>query len=88
MQMKSKAIIATVLIALGLTAFYYQGIAYKNRQEALDLGPVPVSTKPTGTIPLQPIGGGIAVLSGLVLLFVGGPRQNRSGPIREFSRWW
>jgi hypothetical protein len=77
--MKSKALIATVLIALGLIAFYYQGITYKTRQEALDLGPLPVTTEPTRTIPLPPIAGGIAVLSGLVLLFVGGSRQTRSG---------
>ena len=77
--MKSKAIIAAFLIALGLIAFYYQGIIYKTQQEALDLGPLPVATESTRTIPLPPIGGGIAVLSGLVLLFVGGSRQNRSG---------
>ena len=80
--MKSKALIATVLIVLGLIAFYYQGIIYKTRQEALDLGPVPVTAEPTRAIPLPPIAGGIAVLSGLVLLFVGGPRRTRSG-----DRW-
>ena len=81
--MKSKALIATVLIVLGLIAFYYQGINYKTRQETLDLGPVPVTTEPTRTIPLPPIAGGIAVLSGLGLLFVGGPRRTRSG-----DRWY
>lgn len=77
--MKSKMLIATILIALGLIAFYYQGIIYKTRQEALDLGPLPVTTEPTRTIPLPPVVGGIAVLSGLVLLFVGGPGLTRSG---------
>jgi hypothetical protein len=76
--MKSKVLIAIILIALGLIAFYYQGITYKTRQEALDLAPVPVTTEePTSTIPLTPIAGGIAVLSGLVLLFVEGPSQTR-----------
>ena len=75
--MKLKTLIATILIALGLMAFYYQGITYKNQQEALDFGQV--TTETTGTIPLPPIAGGIAVLSGLVILFIGGPRLTRSG---------
>jgi hypothetical protein len=77
-QMKAKTLIATILIALGLLAFYYQGITYKNRQEALDFGPLQATTETTRTIPLPPIVGGIAVLSGFVMLFVGGSRH-RSG---------
>ena len=72
--MKSKTMLAIILIALGFLAFYYQGMTYKSQREALDLGPVEVTTQPTRTIPIPPILGAVALLSGLALLYVGGSR--------------
>jgi uncharacterized membrane protein YidH (DUF202 family) len=72
--MKSRTLLATILIALGILAFVYQGISYETQHKALDLGPLQVTTQRTRTIPIPPIVGVIAVLSGLVLLYVGGSK--------------
>jgi hypothetical protein len=72
--MKSKTLFAIILIVLGLLAFYYQGMANKTQREALDLGPLEVTTQTTRTVPIPPILGAIAVLSGLALLYVGGSK--------------
>jgi uncharacterized membrane protein YidH (DUF202 family) len=73
--MKTRTLVATLLIALGIMAFVYQGIRYKTQQEALDLGPPQVTTQTTRTLPVPPIVGALALVSGLVLLFVGNSRQ-------------
>jgi hypothetical protein len=72
--MKAKTLLATLLIVLGLMAFLYQGITYKTQREALDLGPLEVTTQTTRTIPISPIVGAVALLSGLALLYVGGSK--------------
>lgn len=72
--MKAKTLIACILIALGIIAFVYQGITYKTRETAFDLGPLQVTTQRTRTLPIPPIVGAVALASGLVLLFVGGSK--------------
>jgi hypothetical protein len=72
--MKSKTLLATLLIVLGLMAFLYQGITYKRQREALDLGPLEVTTRTSRTVPIPSIVGAVALLSGLVLLYVGGSK--------------
>ena len=66
--MKSNTIFVIVLIALGIVAFAYQGITYKTRKKAVDLGSVHVTTEKTKTIPLLPIVGAIALIGGIILL--------------------
>jgi len=72
--MKPRTLIASILIALGIMAFVYQGITYKTRETAIDLGPLQVTTERTRTLPIPPIVGAVALVSGIVLLFVGGSR--------------
>jgi len=74
--MKAKTLIAGILIALGILAFVYQGITYKTRESAFDLGPLQVTTQKTRTLPIPPIVGALALATGLVLLFVGGPKSS------------
>jgi uncharacterized membrane protein YidH (DUF202 family) len=66
--MKQSIIFAVLLIALGIAAFAYQGITYKTREKAVDLGPLQVTTERTKNIPLPPIVGVIAIIGGVVLL--------------------
>lgn len=66
--MKQNTIFAILLIALGIAAFTYQGITYKTREKAMDLGPVQVTTERTKNIPISPIVGVIALVGGIVLL--------------------
>jgi hypothetical protein len=69
--MRTKTIIAIILIVLGIAAFVYQGITYTTREKVVDIGPIQMSADTTKTIPLSPILGGIALVGGIVLLVVG-----------------
>jgi len=69
--MRPKIIIAIILIALGITAFAYQGINYTTREKVIDIGPLQMTAEKTKTIPLPPISGGIALVGGIVLLVAG-----------------
>jgi len=66
--MKQGTIIAIVLIVLGVAAFAYQGITYKTREKAVDLGAVQVTAEKTKHIPISPIAGVIALAGGIILL--------------------
>jgi len=48
-------------------AVAYQGITYTTRENAVDLGPVHVTTEKTRTLPLPPIVGAITFIGGIVL---------------------
>ena len=54
--MKQGTIIAIVLIVLGVAAFAYQGITYKTREKAVDLGAVQVTAEKTKHIPRKNVG--------------------------------
>ena len=66
--MKPAACIGIILIILALVSFTYQGITYKTREKAVDLGPLQITTEQTHSIPLPPILGGLALAGGIVLL--------------------
>jgi hypothetical protein len=69
-------LLATILIALGLIAFAYQGITYKTRENVVDLGPIHVTAEKSHTLPLPPIVGGIAMLGGIALLVLNGKKSS------------
>ncbi|HLM99397.1 MAG TPA: hypothetical protein VK335_08965 [Bryobacteraceae bacterium] len=66
--MKVSTVFATILIAVGIMAFAYQGFTYTTREKVVDLGPVHVTTERTRTLPLPPIIGVIAAVGGIVFL--------------------
>jgi len=66
--MRSTALIGIALIILGVLSFAYQGVTYKTREKAVDLGPLQITTERTHTLPLPPILGAIALVGGFVLL--------------------
>jgi hypothetical protein len=69
--MKPYSLIGIILIVVAVAAFAYQGISYTTREKVVDLGPLQVTADKTRTLPLSPIVGGIALLSGIVLLVMG-----------------
>jgi hypothetical protein len=66
--MKQNIVLAIVLIVLGVAAFAYQGITYKTREKAVDLGSLHVTTEKTKNIPIPPVVGVIAIIGGIALL--------------------
>jgi len=73
--MKTRTLLAGILIAVGIMALVYQGITYKTRETAFDLGPLQVTAQRTRTLPLPPIVGAIALLGGIALLVIGNSRS-------------
>ncbi len=66
--MRQNTIFAVLLIVLGVASFTYQGITYKTREKAVDLGSLQVTTEKTRNIPIPPIAGVIALAGGVALL--------------------
>lgn len=66
--MKPTVLVAIILIAAGVVMLAYQGITYKTRENIVDLGPIHITEEKTKTLPLPPILGGIALVSGIALL--------------------
>ena len=69
--MKAPLIVAIILIAIGVAAFGYQGFTYTTREKVVDMGPLQVTADTTRTLPLPPIVGVIAIVSGIIVLVAG-----------------
>ncbi|OGW78679.1 MAG: DUF3185 domain-containing protein [Omnitrophica bacterium GWA2_52_8] len=67
--MRQNTIFAGLLILFGIAAFSYQGITYKTRGTAVDLGSLQVTTEKTKKIPIPPLVGAVALIGGITLLF-------------------
>jgi uncharacterized membrane protein YidH (DUF202 family) len=63
-------LVGIVLIVLGVLALVYQGIQYTSKEKILDIGSIKLSADTKKTIPLPPIVGGVAVVSGVALILV------------------
>ncbi len=70
--MKTHALLALILIGIGIMAFAYQGFTYTSREKVVDLGPIQMTADTTKTVPLPPIFGAIALIAGIGLLVKGG----------------
>ena len=57
-----------VLVVFGILALVYGGVSYSRQRTVLDMGPIKATATEQHNIPLSPIVGGIAIVSGLVLL--------------------
>ena len=66
-------LVGLVLAVLGVLALVYGGISYNRQRTVLDVGPFKATATEQKNIPLSPIVGGVALLSGIVLLVV--PRK-------------
>ena len=69
--MKPIAVLALLLIVLGVGALVYQGITYTSRETVVDIGPIHATADRQKTVPLPPVIGITAVVAGVALLFVG-----------------
>ncbi len=69
--LKAITILGIVLIVGGLAALVVKGVQYTTHDTVIDAGPVQVEAKQKETIPLSPIVGGVALVSGLIPVGVG-----------------
>jgi len=73
--MKPLALVGIVLIVLGILALAYQGITYTTHEKVIDLGPLKASVEKEKTIPLPPVLGGLAIVAGAFLVWMGARRS-------------
>ncbi len=50
--MRENTDFSILLTVLGIAAFVYQGVTFKTREKALDLGSLQITTKKTRNIPI------------------------------------
>jgi hypothetical protein len=66
-------ILGFLLLVCGVLAFVYGGISYSSQRTVVAKGPIKTTATERHNIPLSPLTGGIAVVGGLLLVFV--PRR-------------
>lgn len=64
-------ILGIILIVLGALGLAYGGFSYTRRRETVNLGPITASVEQRESVPIPPILGGIALIAGVALLFMG-----------------
>jgi hypothetical protein len=73
--MKSITVLGIMLAVLGTLALVYQGFSYTRRENIIDVGPIHATRDDTERVPLPPIVGGLALLSGAALLVIGAKQK-------------
>lgn len=66
--MKGRTLLAIALIVFGAVALAYQGISYTTHKKVIDLGPIEATKAEHHLIPLPPVLGAIALISGIAVL--------------------
>ena len=66
--MKTRQVIAILLIVLGIISLLWGGISWTREETVLDLGPIEATTRERETIPMPPIIGGLMLAGGVALL--------------------
>jgi hypothetical protein len=69
--MRPAVLIGILLIVFGVLALVYQGFSYTKEEKVLDIGPIEATAETKETVPLPPILGGIALVSGAALVILG-----------------
>jgi hypothetical protein len=73
---KTTTLIGLILVLLGIVALVYPKISYTDREKIVDLGPIQATAQTRKEIPISPIVGGVAIVSGLVLMLTGTRRAS------------
>jgi uncharacterized membrane protein YidH (DUF202 family) len=69
--MNGRTFFGLTLIIIGLIALVYQGFTYTTHKKVLDIGPIQATKEEHKTIPVPPVIGVIAVISGVAVLALG-----------------
>ncbi len=74
--MKPAILIGILLIVLGGLALAYQGFNYTHHERVMDVGPMHVTREDHDRVSIPPILGGLALVGGIVLVFVGAKKSS------------
>jgi drug/metabolite transporter (DMT)-like permease len=69
--MKPVALLAIILIVIGVIALAYGGFNFTTREKVAEIGPLKVEKNETHSVPLSPVLGVLALVGGVALLVVG-----------------
>ena len=69
--MKPVALLAIILIVIGVIALAYGGFNFTTREEVAKVGPLKIEKNETHSVPLSPVLGVLALVGGVALLVVG-----------------
>jgi hypothetical protein len=73
--MTAARIAGIVLIVIGLIGLIWGGVSWTDEKTVLDIGPFEARAQERETIPVPPLVGGIALVSGIVLLVLPARRR-------------
>ncbi|MGB2676883.1 MAG: hypothetical protein WAN12_07355 [Candidatus Acidiferrum sp.] len=74
--MKPTILIGILLIVLGGLALAYQGFNYTHHERVMDVGPMHVTREDHDRVSIPPVLGGLALVGGIVLVFVGAKKSS------------
>jgi uncharacterized membrane protein len=74
--MKPILAVGILLIVLGGLALAYQGFTYTHRGKVLDVGPIHATADKQDHVSIPPILGGLALVGGIVLVFLGAKKSS------------
>lgn len=69
--MNGRTMLGVALIAIGIIALVYQGFTYTTQKKVLDIGPIQATKQEHHSVPIPPIIGVIALISGVAVMAVG-----------------
>ena len=68
--MKPTAVVAVLLIIIGVIALAYGGFNFTTKEKVAEVGPLKLEKDKTHSVPLPPILGVLALVGGIALLVV------------------
>ena len=69
--MSGRMVLGVALIAIGVIALVYQGFTYTTQKKVLDIGPIQATKEEHQSVPVPPILGVIALISGVAVITTG-----------------
>lgn len=74
--MKSLLSLGILLAVLGGLALAYQGFTYTHQEKVLDVGPIHATADKHDHVSIPPLLGGLALVGGIVFIFVGARKSS------------
>jgi drug/metabolite transporter (DMT)-like permease len=72
--MKPSTIVGIVLIVLGVIGLAMGGFSFTRKEKVIDLGPIEATADKKESVPIPPVLGALALISGVVLVAAGSRR--------------